>query len=84
MLVHALLGVVLGATLLTAAGLKLADTTATAVAAATFGVEGAAARWIWLPLAALEVALAAGVLLGPPWAALAAAALLGVFALAQA
>jgi len=83
-LVQALLGVVLGATLLSAAGLKLADRTATALAAATFGLEGPATRWIWLPLAALEAALAAGVLFGPPQAALAAAAVLGVFALAQA
>ena len=84
MLVQALLGVVLGATLLSAAGLKLADRTATALAAATFGLEGAAVHWIWLPLAALEAALAAGVLFGPPQAALAAAAVLGAFGLAQA
>ena len=69
---------------MSAAALKLADRTATALAAGTFGLGGRAARWIWLPLAALEAALAFGVLLGPPQAALLAAALLGAFALAQA
>jgi len=83
-LAHALLAAALGLTLLTAAGFKLADRTATAIAAGTFGIGGTLARWILLPLAALETALAAGVLLGPPQAALLAAAVLAAFALAQA
>jgi len=83
-LAHALLAAVLGVTLLTAAGHKLADRTGTAIAAQTFGLGGRAARWIWLPLATLEAALAAGVLLGPPQAALLAAALLAAFTIAQA
>jgi len=81
---HALLAAVVGVMFLTAAGFKLADRTATALAAGTFGLSGRPARWIWLPFAALEATLAAGVLFGPPQAALVAAAVLGLFMLAQA
>ena len=84
MIAHALLASVVGVTLLTAAGFKLADRIATALAAGTFGLSGRPARRIWLPLAALEATLAAGVLFGPPQAALVAAAVLVLFMLAQA
>ena len=84
MLLHALLAASLGATLLAAAALKVADRTGTAVAAETFGLRGRAARWVWLPLSALELALAAGLLAGPPAAAWAAAAVFSGFAGAQA
>jgi hypothetical protein len=83
-LVYALLAALVGAALLGAAALKVADRTGTAVAAETFGLRGRAARWVWLPLAGLEAALAAGLLAGPPAAAWPAAVVLGVFATAQA
>jgi len=83
-LVSALLAALVGAALLGAAALKVADRTGTAVAAETFGLRGRAARWAWLPLAGLEAALAAGLLAGPPAAAWAAAIVLAVFAMAQA
>jgi hypothetical protein len=79
-----LLAALVGAALLGAAWLKLADRTSTAIAAATFGLRGSAARWAWLPLAAIETALAAGVLAGPRPAASIAAAVLAVFAVAPA
>ena len=84
MLLPALLVALLGATLLAAAALKLTDRTGTAVAAATFGLRGAAARHAWLVLAALEGALAAALLAGAAWAPAATAAVLGAFTLAQA
>ena len=84
MLVSALLAALVGAALLGAAALKVADRTGTAVAAETFGLRGRAARWAWLPLAGLEAALAVALLAGPPAAAWAAAIMLGVFATAQA
>lgn len=80
----ALLAALLGATLLTAAGRKIADPTGTAVAAETYGLRGRAARSVWPALAALEAGLAAGILAAAAPAALAAAAVFGVFALAQA
>lgn len=83
MLVYALLAALVGAALLGAAALKLADRTATAVAAETFGLRGRAARWVWLPLAALETLAAAGVIAGPRAAAWTAAAVLAGFAAAQ-
>jgi len=70
--------------LLVSAGLKLADRTGSAIAAATYGVTGRPARWIWLPLATLEALLAAGLLAGSTAAAWAAAAVLAAFAIAQA
>ena len=82
--VIALLAVLVGAALLGAAALKVADRTAPAVAAEAFGVRGRAGRWIWLPLAVLEAVLAVGVVAGPPAAAWAASAALAAFALLQA
>ena len=84
MLLDVLLAALLGAALLVAAGLKAADRTSTAVAAGTFGLHGRAARWAWLPLALLEIALAAGLLAGWGPGAWAAAAVLAAFAAAQA
>jgi hypothetical protein len=84
MLLDVLLAALLGAALLVAAGLKAADRTSTAVAAGSFGLHGRAARWTWLPLAALESALAAGLLAGSRPGAWAAAAVLAAFAVAQA
>ena len=83
MLLCALLVVLLGATLLAAAALKLADPTGTAVGAATFGLRGRAARWAWLALAVLEGGLAVGLLAAAPWAPAATAAVLGAFTVAQ-
>jgi len=74
----------MGGGLLVAAGLKLADRTHVAVAAATFGLHGRATRRVWLPLAALEALLAMGLLAGWRPAAWAAAAVLCAFAAAQA
>lgn len=84
MLVFALLAALAGAALLGAATLKAGDRTATAIAAETYGLRGGVARWIWLPLAALEATLAAGVIAGSLALTWAAAAVLAVFALAQA
>jgi hypothetical protein len=81
---YALLTALVGAALLGAAALKVADRTATAVAAETFGLHGRAARAVWLPLVALEVGLAIGLIAGPPVGAGAAAAVLAVFSTAQA
>ncbi|MBW3653718.1 MAG: twin-arginine translocation signal domain-containing protein, partial [Actinobacteria bacterium] len=84
MLVYVLLAALVGAALLGAATLKVADRTGTAVAAETFGLRGRPARWVWLPLAALEALLAAGLIGGARHAGWAAAGLLGAFAIAQA
>jgi hypothetical protein len=84
-LLYALLAAVVGAALMGAASLKVADRTATAVAAETFGLRGRLARWIWLPLAASEVTLAVAVIAAPATAAAwGAVGLLGIFAIAQA
>ena len=84
MLLQVVLAILLGAVLLVSAGLKLADRTGSAIAAATYGVTGRPARWIWLPLATLEALLAAGLLAGSTAAAWTAAAVLAAFAGAQA
>ena len=84
MLVQAILAALLGTVLLAAAASKLLDRTGTAVGAESFGLRGRAARWVWLPLGAVEAGLAAGVLAGVPAAAWSAAGLLAGFALAQA
>ncbi len=84
MLVSALLAALVSAALLGAAALKLADRTATAVAAETFGLRGSAARHAWLPLAALEALLALLAIFAAPAGAWAAAAVLAVFAAVQA
>lgn len=83
---YVLLAALVGAALLGAAVLKAADRTATAVAAETFGLRGAAARWVWLPLALLESGLAVALLAAPAAAAAAwaAASVLTLFAVAQA
>ncbi|HYI18917.1 MAG TPA: MauE/DoxX family redox-associated membrane protein [Solirubrobacteraceae bacterium] len=78
------LAVLVGAGLLFAAGLKVVDREHVAVGAGTFGLHGRAAGWIWLPLAALEALLAAGLLAGWRPAAWAATAALCGFAAAQA
>ena len=84
MLVYAPLAALVGAALLGAAALKLADRTGTAVAAETFGLRGRSARWIWLPLVALEAGLAAGLLAAPTAApAWVAGGVLAAFAIAQ-
>ena len=74
----------MGTGFLLAAGLKVVDRAHVAVGAGTFGLNGRAAGWIWLPLAAVEALLAAGLLAGWGPAAWAATALLCVFAAAQA
>ena len=84
MLLCALLVALLAATLIAAAASKLADRTATALAAETFGLRGPAARHAWLALGALEAGLAAGLLGGAPWAPGATAAVLAGFTIAQA
>lgn len=82
--VYALFAALAGAALLGAALLKLADRTGTAVAAETFGLRGGTARWIWLPLAALEASLAAGLVAAPTAApGWVAAGVLATFAVAQ-
>jgi len=84
MLLQIALATLLGAVLLVSSGLKLCDRTGTAVAAATYGIHGRPARWIWLPLAVLEASIAAGLIAGATVAAWAAATLLAAFAVAQA
>jgi len=84
MLLDVVLASLLGAVLTVSAGLKIADRTGTAVAAATYGLRGRPARAVWLPLAALELLLAGGLLAGSRGAAWGAAAMLGAFAGAQA
>ena len=78
------LAALLGAALLAAAGLKIVDRTSSAVNAGTYGVTGRPARWVWLPLALLETLLAVAVLTGWGPGTWAAAAVLAVFAVAQA
>jgi len=63
----------LDATLLAAAALKLTDPTGTALAAATFGLGGTAARHAWLARAVLEAGLAVGLLAGASWVVLSGA-----------
>jgi hypothetical protein len=84
MLLDVVLATLLGAVFLVSAGLKVADRTGTAVAAATYGLRGHLARTVWLPLVLVELALAAGLLAGIRGAAWAAAAVLGAFGGAQA
>nr|HVF79913.1 MauE/DoxX family redox-associated membrane protein [Solirubrobacteraceae bacterium] len=85
MLVFVLLAALVGAALAAAAALKIADRTGTAIAAETFGLRGPTARWVWLPLAALEASLATAFVAEPTGApAWLAAGLLAAFAVAQA
>jgi hypothetical protein len=84
-LVYVLLAVLAGAALAAAAALKVADRTGTAVAAETFGLRGRTARWVWLPLAALEASLATALIAQPTGApAWLAAGVFAAFAVAQA
>ncbi len=84
-LVHGLLAMALGGSLLAAAALKLGDRTGTAVAAATFGLTGVPGRSVRPALIVLEPALAAGLLVSrTAVAAWAVAGVLAVFAVAQA
>jgi len=74
----ALAGVIGGAALL-----KLASPRTSAAALGTFGIDGAAMRWVaWGGLVAAELLLAAGVAAGSDEAALLAAAMLALFGLA--
>jgi hypothetical protein len=76
--------IALGATLVAAAGLKLADAAGTRAALATYGLRGAAARAAWVGLVAAELGLGIAVAAGSDLAALLAAGLLASFAGAQA
>lgn len=83
-MVHAAAGLVLAGLLAAAAVLKLAAPRTSAAALATFGVRRPALqRALWLCVVAAELALAAGVAAGSDTAALAAAALMLLFAAAQ-
>jgi len=73
---------VLGLVLLASATLKLADRHGTQAALATYGIR-AAAQGVWAALVAVEAALGVAVATGWAVAAYAAAALMGVFAVAQ-
>jgi hypothetical protein len=70
--------------LLAAACLKLADGDGSRAAFATYGLRGEAAARAWAALIAVELALAVGVGAGNDGAAWGAAALMTVFAVAQA
>jgi hypothetical protein len=74
----------LGAVLLGAAALKLADRAGTQAALATYGVRDARVADIgWAALVALEIGLAVGVAAGVERAAMAAAVLMAAFASVQ-
>ena len=75
---------ILGALLLGSAALKLADGPRTRAALGTYGITGRAARPAWAAVIAAELVLGVGVAAGVEAAAWGAAALCGVFALAQA
>src|SRR5215203_1174163 len=79
-----LLALLLGAVLIGSAVLKLADGPGTRRALATYGLEGRGAWIAWGLVVALELVLAVAVGAGVAGAAWAAAALCGVFAVAQA
>ena len=70
--------------LLVAAGLKFAGGEASRAALATYGLRGEAAARAWAALIAVETALAVGVGAGVDGAAWAAAAVMTLFAVAQA
>jgi len=83
-MLHTVVGLLLAALLLAAAGLKLAAPRTSAAALATFGIRAPALqRAAWAAVVIAEVVLAAGVALGLEPAAYAAAALMAVFAAAQ-
>jgi hypothetical protein len=80
-----LVSLLLGALLLGSAALKLADGAGTRLALATYGIRGRRTSWgAWAGLIVAEVALGVAVGAGVEAAAWGAAALCGVFALAQA
>jgi hypothetical protein len=79
-----IVSLLLGALLVGSAVLKLADGPRTRVALGTYGITGPAAAPAWAALIAAELILGIGVGAGVEAAAWAAAALCGVFALAQA
>lgn len=81
---HTVVGLVLAALLLAAAGLKLAAPRTSVAALATFGIRAPRVQRVaWTAVVVAEVALAVTVALGLDPAAYAAAALMIVFAAAQ-
>lgn len=79
-----LLRLVLAAVLIAAAGAKAVSGRASRDALRSYGVDGEDARTaIWVGTIVTELALAAAVAAGVSWAPVAAAALLGLFALVQ-
>jgi hypothetical protein len=84
-MLNVVVGLLLAAVLLAAAGLKLAAPRTSAAALATFGVHRPLLqRAAWLAVVVAEIVLAVTVALGIDAAAYAAAALMAVFAAAQA
>src|SRR5215212_1299815 len=79
-----IVSLILGALLMGSAVLKLADGPRTRAALGTYGIAGRAAAPVWAGLIATELVLGVGVAAGVEAAAWAAAALCGVFAVAQA
>jgi hypothetical protein len=79
-----IVSLILGALLLGSAVLKLADGPRTRAALGTYGIAGRIAMPVWAGLIVAELVLGVGVAAGVEAAAWAAAALCGVFALAQA
>jgi hypothetical protein len=83
-MLHTVVGLLLAALLLAAAGLKLAAPRTSAAALATFGIRAPALqRAVWAAVVIAEVVLAVTVAIGLDPAAYAAAALMAVFAAAQ-
>ena len=79
-----IVSLLLGALLLGSAVLKLADGPRTRAALGTYGITGRAAKPAWAAVITAELVLGVGVAAGVEAAAWGAAALCGVFALAQA
>jgi hypothetical protein len=83
-MLHTVVGLLLAALLLAAAGLKLAAPRTSAAALATFGIRAPALqRLAWGAVVVAEVTLAVTVAIGLDPAAYAAAALMALFAVAQ-
>lgn len=84
-MLHTVAGLLLAALLLLAAGLKLAAPRSGAAALGTFGIRSPALqRALWAAVVVAEVTIAAGVAIGLDAAAYAGAALMALFAAAQA
>jgi len=84
-MVAVVLSLLLGAVLVGSGALKLADGAGTRLALGTYGIRGHRLSWVvWAGVIALEGGLGVAVAAGVEPAAYAAAALCGVFALAQA